>query len=233
MSLSNDSVLSKLQSQFVCGTKDISNEPYCGVSGRHSPDGQAIRTSNGAGPHNLQLFVLAPDGTVLHCLLGYWAPADLTRELDLGMDLFRVWKSPTLSAERKNQLFSQMQLAHQHEHPPEMVMRSNMQNFDQKFEAKRRPYQSDTIKDPRLAVLALHSKDNRLLRQAFKTTDQIIHERMAARPFVPYEHFDVAIYSDYGRQKYEKHEDYRDMAGRLPPKNVMQSLKSNKAQRRV
>lgn len=216
MSLSNPIVLSKLRNEFVCGTKDITNEPYCGVSGRHDPDGKAIRTTNGAGPHNLQLFMLAPDGTVLHCLTGYWAPADLARELDLGRQMFALWKDPTKSLAQKRQIFQQVQLAHLNEHPPEMVMRSNMQGFDQKFEAKRRPYQSDTVKNPQLAIQALQANDNRLLRQAFKTTDQIVHERMAARPFVPYSQFDVAVFSDYGRQKYEKHEDERDMLGRLP-----------------
>ena len=234
MSLSSEPVLSKLQSQFVCGTKDIKNEPYCGVSGRHQPDSQAIRTTNGAGPHNLQLFVLAPDGTVLHCLPGYWAPADLVRELDLGQQLFSVWKNPALSRAQKDQQFSQLQLAHASEHPPEMVMRSRMQGFDQKFEARRRAYQSDTVKDPELAIKALQNDDPRLLKQAFKTTDQIVHERMAKRPFVAYEQFDVAVFSDYGRQKYEKHEDQRDMLGRLPTKSgkkgitTLRRMKGNK-----
>lgn len=226
MSLASEPVLSKLQSQFVCGTKDITNEPYCGRSGRHQPDGKAIKTTNGAGPHNLQLFVLAPDGTVLHCLPGYWAPNDLVHELELGQELYHVWKNPTLSRSQKNQMFSQMQLAHYRQHPPDMSRRSNMQGFDQKFEARRRPYQSDTVKNPQLAIQALQSNDNKLLRQAFKTTDQILHERMAQRPFVPYGQFDVAAYSDYGRQKYDKNEDLRDESGRLPMKNAMKN--SNK-----
>ena len=41
----------------------------------------------------------------------------------------------------------------------------------------------------------------------FKTTDQIVHERMAARPFVKYADFDVAAFSDYGRPKYDKKQD--------------------------
>ena len=218
MSLSNQVVLAKLQSQFVCGTKDISDEPYCGVSGRHDPSGQAIRTTNGAGPHNLQLFMMAPDGTVLHCLPGYWAPADLAREMDFGLQMYELWKDPSLSVSQKKQMFQRVQLSHLNEHPPEMVQRSNMQGFDQKFEARRRLYQSDTVKNPRIAIQALQTNDNQLLKQAFKTTDQIVHERMASRPFVPYSQFDVAVFSDYGRQKYEKHEDQRDMLGRLPPK---------------
>jgi hypothetical protein len=52
-------------------------------------------------------------------------------------------------------------------------------------------------------------------QQAFKGTDEIFHERMAARPFLPYERFDVAAYTDYGRPFYDKHEDYRDASGQI------------------
>lgn len=225
MSLSQEPVFSQPKTNFVCGAKDIVNEPYCGVSGRHAPDGKGIVTTNGAGPHNLQLFVLAPDGTVLHCLPGYWAPQDLSRELNLAQQLFQVWKDPRLSRAQKNQLFSQMQLAHIAQHPADMVRRSRMQGFDQKFEAKNRPYQSDTVLNPDLAVKALANKDNQLLKQAFKTTDVIMHERLSQRPFMPYQQFDVAAYTDYGRQKYEKHEEERDMSGKLvnaPTKKMRQ-----------
>jgi hypothetical protein len=215
VSLSQEPVFSELKNKFVCTSKDITNEPYCGKSGRHAPTGKGISTTNGAGPHNLQLFVLAPDGTVLHCLPGYWAPQDLVHELKLAEDLFTVWKNPQLSRGQKNQMFKQMQLSHLNEHPTDMVRRSRMQGFDQKFEAKNRPYQSDTVKNPQLAVQALAQNNNKLLAQAFKTTDQIAHERMAQRPFVPYSQFDVAVYTDYGKQRYEKNEDFRDMSGQL------------------
>lgn len=215
MSLSQEPVFSELKSKFVCGAKDIENEPYCGVSGRHAPDGQGIVTTNGAGPHNLQLYILAPDGTVMHCLPGYWAPKDLKLELTLAEQLFQVWKDPRLSQTQKIQKFKDMQLAHISQHPSDMSRRSRMQGFDQKFEAKHRPYKSDTVLDPKLAIQAVQSGDNKLLNTAFKTTDVIMHERMAQRPFRPYEQFDVAVYTDYGRQKYEKHEDDRDMMGRL------------------
>ena len=215
MSLSQDPVFSELKNNFICGTKDIEDEPYCGVSGRHAPDGKGIVTTNGAGPHNLQLFILAPDGTVLHCLPGFWSPQDLKRELLLGQQLLKVWQDPHLSQGQKNQMFKQMQLAHINEHPADMVKRSRMQGFDQKFEARNRPYKSDTVLNPTLAVQAVQSNDNRLLNQAFKTTDVIMHERMAQRPFEKYQRFDVAVYTDYGRQKYEKHEDDRDMNGKI------------------
>ena len=62
MSLSNDSVLTVLKNQFVCGYRNITGEPYAGKSGKHETDGQAIVTTNGAGPHNVQFFFLSEEG---------------------------------------------------------------------------------------------------------------------------------------------------------------------------
>jgi hypothetical protein len=39
-----------------------------------------------------------------------------------------------------------------------------------------------------------------------KAVDQVVHERMARRPFVAYESFDVENFSDYGKMRYDKHE---------------------------
>jgi hypothetical protein len=36
--------------------------------------------------------------------------------------------------------------------------------------------------------------------------DQVVHERMAKRPFVPYDQFDMEMFSDYGKLRYDKHE---------------------------
>lgn len=216
MSLSEEPLTSILKDEFVCGTKDITGLPYAGRSGMHAVDGQAINTTNGAGPHNLQLFVMAPDGTVLHCLPGFWNAQDLATELDFAMQIYGVYQNPGLSASQKNQYFSQMQLNHVSEHSPQMVRRSRMQSFDQKYEAKNRLHQSDTIKDVNLAAQStskLNTMNPMKAKGAFKTTDQILHERMAQRPFVKYEQFDVAAYSDYGRPLYEKHEDQRDLSG--------------------
>jgi hypothetical protein len=40
-----------------------------------------------------------------------------------------------------------------------------------------------------------------------KSVDQVVHERMAQRPFVPYEDFAVEKFSDYGKMGYDKHEN--------------------------
>jgi hypothetical protein len=211
VSLSQEPAFSSLKDNFVCGVHDISNEPYCGVSGAHDITGNAITTTNGAGPHNIQMFILSADGTVLHCLPGYWNPADLVSEMQLAADLNKVWQNPSMSRAQKNQLFRQMQLAHIEQHSPGMVRRSRMQGFDQKYEATHRLTTSDCIVNASL----IDPTAKKMPQEAFKTTDEIMHERMAQRPFEQFVQFDVAQYVDYGRPKYDKHEDYRDPDGRL------------------
>ena len=194
-----------LKNDFVCGTFNIVGQPYCGQSGIHPIDeSSAVFTTNGAGPHNIQMFVLAPDGTVLTCLPGYWESDDLATELNLAKDLYKVYKDPALTMAQKKLKFTEMHLAHIKQHSPAMVKRSKMQGFDMKFEAKNRATTSDTIYsstggDPKMGGIQ------------FKTTDVIMHERMAMRPFLKYSQFDVAQYCDYGRPKYDKKED-----GELP-----------------
>lgn len=212
MSLSSPDVLARLESRFVCGYRDITGEPYAGRSGIHPVGGNAIRTTNGAGPHNVQLFMLAPDGTVLHCLPGYWAPQDLLREMDLADNLLQVWRDDSLSLEQKQIRFVQLQMEHIGQHPLGEGRRSRMQGFDKKFEARRRLDTSDTILVRDEAAGA--TGPGPVSPTAFKTTDVLVHERMAKRPFLPYNAFDVAVFSDYGRPKYDKREDSRDARGR-------------------
>lgn len=214
MSLSQEPALSILKNELVCGYRDISKESYAGFSGKHDVDGNAIKTSNGAGPHNLQTFLMTSDGTVLHCLPGYWNPSDLAKEVEFAGRLHDVWTNPAMSLQTKRELFQRMQIAHIDEHPHSMVRRSNMQGFDKKYEIKHRLHTSDTINNVQLASYGLN-RGQKIPRGAFKTTDVIMHERMAARPFVPFSQFDVAQYVDYGRPKYDKNEDFRDSSGKL------------------
>jgi hypothetical protein len=238
VSLSQEPAFTTLKDHFVCGSRDISNEPYAGVSGRHEKEGQAINTTNGAGPHNLQLFMLSADGTVLNVLPGYWNPRDLVTEMRLAYDLDRIWQDASLSRIKKDELFRQAHLAHIQEHSPLMVRRSRMQGFDQQYEAKHRLRSSDTIKNPQLVAAAYRSGDKMLAGQGFKTTDQIFHERLAQRPFKPYTSFDVASYVDYGRPLYDKHEDQRNLNGErvtmgpTPKIGAVDKLKVNRRQMR-
>lgn len=199
-----------LKEQFICGYKDIENKGYAGASGKHKPDGQAIDTSNGAGPHNIQIFVLAADGTVLHCLPGYWHSQDLAAELQFAQELDKVWQNPELSIFQKDELYRQMQLAHIKEHSKAEQNRSHMQGFDIAYEKDHRLATTDVFYrnpiDPRTGKI-----NNRLV----KTTDVIMHQRMAARPFEPYKKFDTAVYADYGKPMYDKEEDFRNADGQV------------------
>jgi hypothetical protein len=209
VSLSQEPAFSALQNDFVCGVRDISSEPYAGLSGRHETGGNAVNTTNGAGPHNLQLFMLSADGTVLECLPGFWNPQDLLTEMKFANELNQVWIDPHASKSQKDQTFRQMQLAHVQKHPTAMTRRSKMQGFDQKWEAQHRLFNSDTIAHPGMISQNMLMPGGMLPQEAFKTTDQIMHERMSVRPFVPINQFDVANYVEYGKPKYDKNEDAR------------------------
>ncbi len=202
-----------LKNDFVLGYKDITHEPYAGSSGSHGTQGMVARTTNGAGPHNIQLFVIAPDGTVLHALTGFWNPQDLARELQFAEQLNVLYGDSRLSMAEKKTRFRELQLAHIQTHPQAMVSRSHLQGFDALYEAQHKLRTTDTIRDVNAVSLALtnHSK---MPMDAFKTTDEIVHERMAQRPFVPFDKFDVAAFVDYGKLRYDKDEETRDTSGR-------------------
>jgi hypothetical protein len=193
--------MTALKQYFVCGTRDISNEPYAGASGAHDTFGNAVNTTNRAAPHNLQIFMLSADGTVLNCLPGYWNPQDLYEEMALAYKLNQVWQDQSLSRSQKNQMFTQMHLNNISQHSAGMQRRSHMQGFDEKYEAEHNP-NSDFFG---------YQNGQRMV----KTVDVVMHERMAQRPFIAYESFDVARFSDYGKPMYDKHEDYRDATGHV------------------
>jgi hypothetical protein len=204
VSLSDDSVLNVLKSQFVCGYRNITGESYAGKSGKHETDGQAIVTTNGAGPHNVQLFFLSKEGVVLHALLGYWSPRDLLWEIRFAQGMQRLWQGSPMSAEDKRKGFQQANLLAIRQLPLDMVARSHLQAFDAKKELK------EAASDFRYKPGDYHPPLRTGKRDNLKSTVQVIHERMAQRPFVAYEDFDVADFSDYGKQRYDKKEDMRD-----------------------
>jgi hypothetical protein len=164
----------------------------------------AVNTTNGAGPHNLQMFFLSADGTVLHCLPGYWNPDDLVQEMTLADQLNTVWQNPKLTRAAKNALFTQMQLGHIKEHSQEMTARSQLQRFDQSFELSHAAT-SDFVVNSGGVQSAMVGWAGACAGQ-LKTTDVVLHERMAVRQFLPFQNFDVAVFSNYGTQHYDKHE---------------------------
>lgn len=202
-----------LKSRFVCGYRNIENKRWAGVSGNHKPNGQAVETTNGAGPHNIQIFVLSADGVVLTALPGYWHSEDLARELELAERLNAVWQDSSLTRQAKEAMFRDMQLTHINEHPRAERQRSHLQGFDIAYEVEHRLYSSDVF----YRTTAINPVTKKIPHGAVKTADVIMHERIARQPFRQYEDFDVVAFSDYGRPMYDKHEEFRMANGQIAP----------------
>ena len=212
MTLAVDPVLPTLKNDFICGYTDISNEKYAGASGKHKPTENAVHTTNGAGPHNIQIFVVAPDGVILHCLPGYWKPQDLHGELLFAKAVNEVWINQSLTVPQKRDMFKEMHLAHINEHDKGMAKRSHMQGFDLVHEAKNNP-NSDFFYNP----AKVDRSSGHTPHDNVKTVDIVMHERMAQRPFVQFEHFDSEVFSSYGKPLYDKHEQFRLANGQIAP----------------
>lgn len=212
MSLSQDPAFSILKNDFVCGYKDISHKHYAGASGKHLPDENAVDTTNGAGPHNIQMFVMTPDGVVLHCLPGYWKSEDLASELKFAEKLNQLWQDPSLSRQQKDVYFSRMQLQQISAEPKGMSNRSHLQGFDLKEEARKRPHGGFFYKPELVDQRTGSTPPNNV-----KTVDIVMHERMSQRPFVDYKDFDVPTFSAYGKNEYDKHEQFRMANGQIAP----------------
>lgn len=147
---------------------------------------------------------------------GYWTSADLALIVkELVEPLNKIWKTRSYSKTKKAKLFAEAQHAFVSKHSDEFARRSRMQNFDVAFEVKKRLATSDCIErdengDPiRRGAKRAKRKNNKPEKKRYKmkNTLQIALGRMATRPFIKYENFDVAKFSDYGRKKYDKKGD--------------------------
>lgn len=201
MSLPREPVFSLLESDFVVGWHNIIEKEYVGESFGYTCEQTSVGTSNGAGPHNVQMFVLAEDLTVLHALPGFWHPEDLAQELRFAKVLHRLWNDKSRSRQQKDELFQKLQLAEFKLHSAETTARSGWQGFDAANE--RRRITSGQKRDTVLTA-SLNAKDGKKRRKAkMKPINQLVHERMAQRPFVPFGEFDTAEFADYGRVFYD------------------------------
>lgn len=178
----------------------------------------AVSTTNGAGPHNVQIFMLSDDGTVLHCLPGFWDPHALVSELALSEKLNNLWKDGSMQAADKSSAFKKLQLEHLAMHSQETASRSHLQGFDAMYIAHHAKDLPDLIEKPQ--AISDYERESRagsmvngekvhayLAPDALKTTDKIMHERMSKIPFTPYEKFNIAAFTNYGTQFYDKNEN--------------------------
>ena len=220
-------MFSQLKADWIVGWKNIITKKYVGDSHGYTCEQTAVGTTNGAGPQNVQLFMLAPDGTVLNCLPGFWHPEDLARELKLAQKLLTVWQDPSLSPAAKKLAFAELQRGELKRQPKETYARSAWQGFDAKNELKRiqKGVKRDTVKLDAEGKPLLNARG----KPQMKTTNVVVKERMAARPFVPFAEFDTATFANYGRSYYDNNKKV-DGAGTtfMTPKRVAKKEKRAK-----
>ena len=190
MTLSDDSVLKTLNKSFVCGRRNIRGQTrYAGNSNTHMPDYSAKTVNNLSGHHNVQMFFMTANGRVIHCLPGYWSTKHFLHEAKLATDLGKLYFNKKMSAASRNEAYLDLHLKHALKHDAELRRHSDLPGFDKMKMAKKEG--SD------------FKREKGFITAGLKTADQVMHERMAARPFVRFEKFDTAKYIDMGLRRYK------------------------------
>lgn len=192
MTLPDEALLETLQRDFVVGWRDIRKEEFCGISNGYGKRQTAVGTTNGAGGRNVQIFVLSPDARVLLALPGFWHPEDLRTELQFAKVLHRLWTDDSRALADKVRLWKKLQRRQPTTHSEVMRARSDWQSFDRRAElAKAKREYRDSVEHD-------DGQPARLL-----ALDELVHRRLADRPFVPFERFDTENFVDYGRRYYD------------------------------
>jgi len=197
VSLPNEEVLDLLQKRFVVGARNIERERHVGTSHGYRCNQTAVGTTNGAGGRNVQLVMLASDGTVLHVLPGFWSPEDLAAELRLGLELHSLHRDESFPEDRKEAMYLALHrsfLAHQ---SAASLARCEWQSFDAAAERAR------LESGPRDTFALMLDTQGKVVPGGLKPTSVVVHERMMARPFVKLAAFDMETFVDYGRAYYD------------------------------
>ena len=197
MSLPLEPAFSLLKEHFVVGWKNIHREDYVGHSHGYTCENAAVGTTNGAGPRNMQLYVLAADGTVLHCLPGFWHPEDLAHELRFAQAIHRLHKDKR-SSKSKRAMYQRLHQSAIRNQPPAMAARSGWQGFDALNEKNRLKMLKTGTRD---TFYYENGKPTKL-----KPTSVVLHERMAKRPFMSFRKFVTSLRQPFSelRQSYEE-----------------------------
>jgi len=210
-----------LKNKFVVGWKNIRDKDYVGSSHGYTCKDSAVGTTNGAGPRNMQTFILSSNGTVLHCLPGFWHPEDLAYELEFALVLDRLFKDKR-SAKDKRALFAKMHESAIREQSKEMLARSGWQGFDASNERNRlKQGKRDTF-----------YYDDKGKPTGMKPLSVLLHERMAQRPFKKISNFDTEIFIDYGRPYYDNNAGVSGMGANFGTKGYMESQKRMEERRK-
>lgn len=207
-----------LSDRFVIGWQNIEKQSFVGVSHGYKCDQTAIGTTNGAGGRNVQIVVMATDGTVVHALPGYWSAEDLLPELRLALDLHDLYRSEEHTAAQKRVMFSTLHKSFLRNLSPEAIARSRWQDFDQWEESNRG---KTAVRD----TFALDDMGQPMFdangRAALKPVVQVVHERLMQRQWKKLADFGMESFVDYGRAFYDNN------AWVDKGRNFPQAVKSN------
>jgi hypothetical protein len=192
VTLPNEEVKALLGAEFVLAARNIEKDLHVGLSHGYRSDQSAVGTTNGAGGRNVQLLVLAADGVVVHALPGFWHAADLVPELRLGLELFRLYLDDDRTPAARDAMFHALHRAHLQRHGAAAATRGAWQSFDKHHELHRADFAARDTSE-----IAPDGK------RVLKAIPQLVHDRLATRPFRRLADFDLESFVDYGRPFYD------------------------------
>lgn len=179
-----------MKKHFISGLRNIAGKTnYAGTSNTHLPSYEAVTVTNCSGHHNVQMFFMTKDARVVNCLPGFWNPEAFLSEAKLAVSLNKLYHNTKLPISQRNELFLNTHLEKAFFSDAKLQRQSKLQGFDVKNIEKRQ--ESD------------FKRVDAFIDTGLKSSDQVLHERMAERPFIPFELFDTAQYIDMGRKKYK------------------------------
>jgi len=129
---------------------------------------------------------------VIHALPGFWHAQDLLPELRLALEVHKLYVDETMSPASKLAMFAALHRAHVRRYGDAAKERGDWQGFDGQFELAR------AAKETRDTVVADAEG-----KQHLKAIPDLVHERMAARPFKKLSEFGMEAFVDYGRPYYD------------------------------
>lgn len=208
-----------LQEDFVVGWKNNEREDYCGTSRGYARTQTALGTTNGAGGHNVQIFVLSPDLVVLHALPGFWHPEDLVAELQFAKVLDQLWRDDGRTRAQKETMWKRLHRTELRRQSEATTARSDWQSFDRSMELSRA---RDEVRDTIVVGAA---------GLQVKPINQLVHERLIRRPFVKFEDFDTADFVDYGKTHYDNNSGFDETSGRFATAERLQTKRARQQAR--
>ena len=188
MTLADDAVQRQLNHTFVPGWVNIKGKKgYSGNSNSHMPTWAAKTVNSCSGHHNVQMFFMTKEGKVHHCLPGYWEPKDFLEQVQFAVKLAKVYYTKRLTNAERNEKFLDMHLQKAYGHHYALSNGSQLQGFDVNHVKKK-----TTDFERKKGFIG-----------GIKRADQVVHERMAERPFVSFEKFDTKQFINLGIKRYK------------------------------